>query len=216
MEEEKRREKPYIHITWISPLLIGENQCNWSAWYRTHFHYAETESNFDEVKYRIDHTALKDRVLADLKGRECAILVEKKVFMERPRANVSGKIDLLAYKGDRGVIFELKSGKPYPNDKSQLMLYMWALKRTYKRYQHILFDGRLVYPDKNIKVSAVEIDERFCKNVENFIVDLLDNEPDRRFPSKNNCRFCKIAKCEERYNEGDDDEEPSDYIPSFL
>jgi CRISPR/Cas system-associated exonuclease Cas4 (RecB family) len=212
----ERREKPYIHMTWISPLLIGENHCKWAAWYQTHFHYVQVPSTFDEVAHRIKHTALRDQVLGKLKGRDCSINVEQKVFIDRPRANLSGKIDLLAYKGDRGVIFELKSGKPWPTDKAQLMLYMWALKRAYKRFQHVLFDGRVVYPDSEIKVSAVEIDDVFCKVVEDFVVDLLDNEPERRFPSKHNCRFCKVAECDERYAAGDDDEEPSDFIPNFL
>ena len=129
-------------------MLIGEKQCKWAAWYQTHFKYVSTESTYDEVAHKIKHTALRDRILADLRGRECWVNVEHKVFIEGNRTNLSGKIDLIACKGERGIIFELKSGKPYPTDKAQLMLYMWALRRAYRRFQHVLFDGRVVIQTK--------------------------------------------------------------------
>ena len=29
-----RQDGPYIWVTWLTKLLVGENSCEWSAWFR--------------------------------------------------------------------------------------------------------------------------------------------------------------------------------------
>lgn len=209
-----RRDKPYIYVTWISPLLLGSNSCKWAAWHRTHFRLTKT-SDFNSVKHNLKHTALRNRLLDELKGKGCGIWVEKELFWDRPRAVIAGRVDAIAVKGDQGMVFEVKSGREKISDKVQLMIYMWLLPRVLKRFQNVLFEGMLVYPDKRIKVSSAELDEEFSKILTDFIVDLIEVEPDRKYPNVWECNYCNITECDERIKEKEA-EEPSDYFPSFL
>ena len=74
----------------------------------------------------------------------------------------------------------------------------------------------LFTPDRRVNASAVDIDEDFFEAVEENITDLLDNEPERKFPSKTNCRFCKVVECDERWSDGDGDEEPQTLYRPFC
>jgi len=130
----QRRDKPYIWVTWISGLLAGEKQCKWAAWHRAHFNFVKTPSDFDAVAHKIKHTALRDALLKDLEGKDCDIICEQPLKLQRKRATLAGSLDAIAWKDNRGVIFEIKSGRENPADKSQLMIYMWALKKAYKRF----------------------------------------------------------------------------------
>ena len=30
---ERRRDEPYIWVTWLTRLLVGENSCEWAVWF---------------------------------------------------------------------------------------------------------------------------------------------------------------------------------------
>lgn len=209
-----RRDKPYIYVTWISSLLYGSKLCKWATWHRTHYRFKKT-SEYNPAEHNLKHTALRTRLLEDLKGKSCHIFLEKEIKWDRPRAIIAGRVDAIAVKGDRGMVFEVKSGKEHASDRVQLMIYMWLLPRVIKRFQNVLFEGMLVYENKRTKVSSTELDEDFSKILKDFIVDLIDVEPDRKFPNAWECKFCNVAECDERMLEAEV-EEPSDYMPAFL
>lgn len=212
----QQRDKPYIWITWISGLIAGEKQCKWAAWHRTHFFFRKTPSDFDSVGHKIKHTALRDTLLRELEVKDCEILLEQNLKVDGRRATLSGSIDAMAWKEDKGVIFEIKSGRENAADKAQLMIYMWALKMAFKRFAHIKWDGMLIYNEKRVSVPNVEIDPRFACIMQDFITDLIQNEPPRKYPSDRDCKFCNIQDCDERFGGLSlDDQEPG-YIPDFL
>jgi len=46
----QRRDMPYIWITWLTKLLVGENSCEWAAWFRANHEcrsYDKVPSPFD-------------------------------------------------------------------------------------------------------------------------------------------------------------------------
>ena len=54
-----RREDPYIWVTWLTKLLAGESQCEWSAWYRAHHkEYDKLPVEFDIARWTVEHNEL--------------------------------------------------------------------------------------------------------------------------------------------------------------
>ena len=52
------REMPYVWTTWVSRLMAGEVQCEWSMWFRAHYQYNKRPSDFNLAKWTADHAAM--------------------------------------------------------------------------------------------------------------------------------------------------------------
>ena len=55
---------PYIWVSWISKLLVGEVSCQWGAWFRAQFEGSSWEkvpSDFDQVQWLIRHGELLEQ-----------------------------------------------------------------------------------------------------------------------------------------------------------
>ena len=192
----KRREKPYIWVTWLSGLLFGSKQCKWAVWHRAHFQFNKTP-DVDWTESNIKHTAIRNKLLTELEARDCEIFLEREVKFENHLVTIMGKIDTVAVKDDRGMVFEVKSGKKRVADKAQLLIYMWMLKRGYKRYENVMLDGMLVYDDERTKVSALEIGEDFNRIFRELVRGIIHDEPPRKYPSQKECEYCNIADCDD-------------------
>lgn len=51
------RDGAYIWVTWITGLLAADKQCEWSAWFRTHFKDFDrppSDFNLAALKYAIE------------------------------------------------------------------------------------------------------------------------------------------------------------------
>ena len=49
---ERRRNGLYIWVTWLTRLLVGENSCEWAAWFRARhesWSWERVSSGFDLV-----------------------------------------------------------------------------------------------------------------------------------------------------------------------
>ena len=116
---------------------------------------------------------------------------------------------------------EVKTGTPRPSDKIQLMLYIWALpKSNQQRFRGASFDGLLIYENHEIEISVFEIDEYFLKHFSQFTADIMSSEPDRKYSSPRECKWCSIADCDEKMNEDDktksEEVESFAYVPDFF
>ena len=63
----ERRDKPYLWVTWLTKLLVGENSCEWAAWFRANHEnrsYDKVPSNFDATEWQLHHTELLSKVRA--------------------------------------------------------------------------------------------------------------------------------------------------------
>ena len=59
------RTNPYIWVTWLTKLLVGENSCEWAAWFRSDhetWSYDKVPSTFDATTWQLNHTALLNRM----------------------------------------------------------------------------------------------------------------------------------------------------------
>jgi len=72
-----QRDSPYLWVTWLTKLLVGENSCEWAAWFRGHYQrYEQVPSTFDETTWQLNHTALLNRIRSDLEAKGNSVFME--------------------------------------------------------------------------------------------------------------------------------------------
>ncbi len=215
------RTQPFIYVTWLKNYLIGDDLCRWSIWHRIHYQYDKAKSDFDNIRYQMNHAALLNEVQKRYINHGYEVLPELEITVRGSVAVLKGRIDLVAIREDSNLIIEVKTGKPRASDKIQLMLYIWALsKSNHQRFHGASFDGLLVYQNHEIEISALELDEEFLKHFSRFTADIMSSEPDRKYPSPRECKWCSIADCDEKIDgEGTkklEDEGLNVYVPDFF
>ena len=82
--------------------------------------------------WQINHTAMLSEVRQKWEDEGYSVFSENQnSFVLRGReATVGGKPDLIARKGNSGVIIDVKTGKPSPSHTAQVMLYMYGVPRV--------------------------------------------------------------------------------------
>ena len=80
------------------------------------------------------------------------------------------------------------------------MIYLYAVPLALERYSETKLSGQVTYQDHTVRVPAKAVDEKFIQNLGALIRRLSADEPARRVPSSQECRFCDIttADCPER------------------
>ena len=68
--------------------------------------------------------------------------------------------------------------------------------------------GQVTYRDHTTRIPADAVDDEFVRNLGALIRRLSSDEPARRVPSRQECRFCDIttADCPERIEEASEPE----------
>ena len=200
-----RSSGPYIWVTWLTRLLVGENSCEWAAWFRAQhegWSWAKAPSGFDLVGWQLAHTAGVNECRAEWEERGYKVLTENQnSFALRGRtATLGGKPDLVALRGEYGTIIDVKTGSPSPAHSVQVMLYMYAVPRAMGRHHGVAFDGVVAYGDHEVVIPATAVDETFIGNLSRLVRRLSAAESARRVPSPRECGFCDIssADCPER------------------
>jgi hypothetical protein len=158
----------------------------------------------EDVPYKAleAHAGLVEQTREEFKARGYYVTVEdenKFYVTSRTGATLCGVPDLIAV-SERPVIAEVKSGKRWPFDRMQLLLYMHAVPRASNlNYEGVTFDGLLVYPDKVETVSPSELEE-FRPRLKELLKRVLAGKPAEKVPSEKNCRFCKltVADCPQK------------------
>ena len=205
----RRRDGPYIWVTWLTRLLVGGNSCEWAAWFRAQhegWSLNKIGRTFNQVGWQLAHTEGINESRQHWEDLGYAVFTENQnSFALRGRtATLEGKPDLIARKGDSGTTIDVKTGKPSPSHGVQVMLYMYAVPTAMGQYNGVLFDGKISYSDHDVDIPASAVDDRFVKNLVGLMGRLSAEEPARRVPSPRECGFCDIsaADCPER---ADDD-----------
>lgn len=209
------RRRPFIYVTWLKGYLIGDDLCRWSIWHRIHHNFEKAKSDFDSVHYNMEHTGFANEIRQRYIKEGFQVIPEVPIYVNGNVAELKGKVDLVAIGEHKNLIIEVKTGTPRPADKIQLMLYIWALPRTNGRFRGGTFDGLLVYRNYEVEISAIELDEIFMKNFTQFTKDIMSGEPDRKYPSPRECKWCKIANCDER-DESKEEEISAGYKADFF
>jgi len=220
---KQKRDKVFVWVTWLTKLISGEAQCEYVSWFKAHYKHDKVDSgNFDLAKWTINHNQLlhKRRDELEKKGYIVTIEDQNSFKLTLPKGiTVSGKVDIVALSCPQlgiyhldGLVEDCKTGKPKNSDQVQVMLYMLFLPKCIKKYEDVAFDGCVVYKDSEVPISSTDIDA----NLRNVVWDLIEkvggDEPCRKVPSLDECKYCDISKkdCPERMElEGESAEVPS-------
>ena len=192
-----RDDLPYIWITWLAKLLAGDSSCEWATWFKARHEpgsWSKQPRQNSFQGWQLRHTALVSATARCLDEREYTVFVEdQNYFRLRGReAGLAGKPDIIAVKGNEGLIIDCKGGIPRPAHTAQVMLYMYAIPNALSQHGHVDFSGRVVYDDQEITMASTMIDDAFVGNAVNLIRRLGAEEPPRA-PSEPECRFCDIG-----------------------
>ena len=199
------RTNPYIWVTWLTKLLVGENSCEWAAWFRSRhetWSYEKVPSTFDATTWQLNHTALLNRIQTELEDQGQAAFTENQNFfnLKGNVATLGGKPDLITVDGNAGTIFDAKTGKPSPSHHIQVMAYMYAVPRALGQYKGVTFEGKVVYEDQEVSIPSASIDGPFVDNLSQLIRRVASSTPARKVPSQMECGFWNLttADCPER------------------
>lgn len=185
--------------------MVGENSCEWAAWFQAQHDgrsWTAVPSTFDLVNWQVQHTAAVANCRQQWEEQEYTTFCENQnsFTLRGKTAALGGKPDLVAIKGNRGTIVDVKTGSPSPAHGVQVMLYMFAVPRSLRQYRDVEFDGRVVYNDHEVSVPASAVDDTFIENLSALIHRLASSTPARKVPSLGECRFFRISSldCSER------------------
>ena len=120
--------------------------------------------------------------------------------MKGGTATLGGKPDVVARRGNRGFIIDVKTGCPSSSHVVQVMLHMYAVRRALERPHGVAFDGMVAYGDHDVEIPASAVNETFIRNLSRLVRRLSAAEPARRVPSARECGYCDISSvdCPER------------------
>ena len=152
----QQRSEPYIWVTWLTKLLAGESQCEWSAWYRAHnTGYEKVPSDFDLATWTVEHNDLVNSRREQLLDEGYEVYVEEENAFKRVGKTgivVSGKADILAIRDGRGVIEDCKTGRPRASDQLQVLVYMLLLPIGNPRCEGVKLSGCVTYKTRSVDI----------------------------------------------------------------
>ena len=164
------------------------------------------------------HAELLNRVRADLEAEGKTVFIERqnRFALKGSIATLGGRPDLIAISGDRGVIYDVKTGQPTPSDHVQVMTYMYSMPKAFRQYKEMAFGGMVVYQDHRVPIPAAAVNDSFVSGLIDLIRKVASPEPLHKVPSGMECGFCPIARseCPERLEgngKGEGDNEVSDF-----
>lgn len=208
------REAPYIWVTWVSKLMAGELQCEWSAWFRAHHRYDRRPSDFNLAMWTADHAALvRDCAAASRTAGYDVRVEDQNAFKMRGRHDVvlSGKPDLVVEQDREVMIIDCKTGSPRVSDHMQVLIYMLILPYVRPIWKTVPVHGRLQYRHDRVDIPAHAVDDRFRERFRQTMAQIGGAAPLLRLPSYGECQFCDISRrdCPDRV-----DTPPPDVMPS--
>ena len=191
-----RRDHPYIWATWLPRLLTGENSCEWAIWFKAHYQdWTRQPSNFDQAKWMLAHTALLNQRRAnwEVGGYDVDVEAQNRFELRGRTATLAGRPDITAHRENDAVTVDAKTGNDSPSHDVQVMIYLYAVPKALERYRNANLRGQVTYRDHTVRISEDAVDEAFIQNLDALIRRLSADEPARRVPSRQECRFCDIT-----------------------
>ena len=192
----QRREHPYIWATWLPRLLTGENSCEWAVWFKAHYvEWTRQPSDFDQARWLLDHTALVNERIRnwEVGGFEVEVEGQNRFELRGRTATLAGRPDIITHREDEAVVVDAKTGQESPSHAVQVMIYLYAVPKALQRYRNAKLRGQVTYRDHTVRIPPDASDEAFIENLGALIRRLSADEPARRVPSPQECRFCDVT-----------------------
>ena len=152
----RRNGKSYIWVTWLSKLLVGEQSCEWSPWFRSHHEgrsWDRAVRPADQgmptlAEWQMKHTAGIVDTRESLENQDFTVFTENQnaFRLTGQTAVLAGKPDLIALNSATGRILDVKAGKSSPSHIAQVLIYMYAVPKGLPQYRGSVSMGRWCTP----------------------------------------------------------------------
>ena len=215
-----KKDIPYIWVTWLTPLLAGASFCQWSAWFQANYKFEKPDADFNE--WSVKHGRLLNNRIRALEAEGYKVYVEDEnkftIVGHQGKTKVGGKADIVAIKNGHVIVEDCKTGRKKDSDVMQVLAYMLLLPRgggpLHCRGKQI--EGRLVYGEELIDISAEMLTEDFKKSFRELVHTASVSTEARKVPSERECKYCKISNiyCPEKL-EKQNFNEPEEYDDLF-
>jgi CRISPR/Cas system-associated exonuclease Cas4 (RecB family) len=195
----KPRELPYFWITWLTPLLAGEDSCEYKVWIKAHYtDVAEKKDDFND--WKLKHTKLLNEIIAEYRVVADQVMTENQTSwqIKGDTAVLSGKMDLVTI--NPNLVIDAKAGKQKDSHALQVRAYllainMGALGKTLKQLE---FNGELIYGSSaSDPVYVPQPNQEFRDRLFLLVKRLAGVKPPTT-PSYQECKFCSIIDCADR------------------
>jgi CRISPR/Cas system-associated exonuclease Cas4 (RecB family) len=191
------RGEPYIWVTWLPKLLVGEAHCQWALWFRAHHRYEKASSTLNAALWCAQHAALVEKTAEALRNEGWMVSVEDQNKFarrgKRTNATIAGKPDVIAVKGDVVRVIECKTGAPKGSDCMQVLIYMLLLPYVRSECNGRTVYGEVRYADGLQVIEPSELTEGLQEHIWKVIRQAADSNPPPKVPSGRDCRFCDIT-----------------------
>lgn len=199
------RTKPYVWVTWLTPILAGEAQCQFATWFKAHHQYTKrVDDTFDLAKWSADHTALLERRARELEDDGWQVLLENSnaFRLHGKSATLAGKPDIVARRDGDTLVVDAKTGQPKNRDWWQVLIYLAVLPKCFA-VQTDRLRGEVCYPSHRTPVVGAELTQDRADRIWALIRKVGDGQRLACVPSANECHFCDItaADCPQRVEE---------------
>jgi hypothetical protein len=209
------RNKPYIWPTWITGLLAGEANCQWAAWFRSHFQFEKRKDTNENMlaRWRTEHAEFVRDVAAARQAEGLRVSVEdqNKFTYVGDTAMVGGKPDLVSESDEAVVIDDCKTGKEREKDYWQVVIYGILLPLVRPQFKGKTIVGNVLYRKRQREISHQDF-RRSRDHVVQQIQRTAGAVEPKRTPSASECRFCDIADCPERIESERAENRPSELL----
>ena len=153
----------------------------------------------------MSHTALVNERIRnrEVGGYDVDVEAQNRFELRGRTATLAGRPDIIAHREDEAVIVDAKTGHESHSHAVQVMIYPYAVPRALERYRNVKLRGQVTHRDHTVRIPAEAVDDQFVQNLDALIRRLSADEPARRVPSRQECRFCDIstADCPVRVDE---------------
>ena len=164
---QPRISGPYVWVTWVSRLLVGESSCEWGSWFKAQHDgssWQKVPSDFDQVQWLMKHAELLEQTRSyyQRQGYQVSLDSQNAFTLRGNTATLSGRPDLVATRDNETVVVDVKVGQPSAAGIAQVLTYMYALPRAQKsRYGEVSLSGQVVYPDGPVDIPAEAVNDEF-------------------------------------------------------
>lgn len=201
MATTPRTGKPYVYVTWLTGLLSGDKQCVWAGWFRAHFRYTKAVAKtFNAAAWSADHNRLVAMRRAELQADGWTVQTENEnqFRLEGETAVLAGRPDLVAWRGDKALVSEAKTGCQRASDWWQVLIYLFALPKIRSNLRGLA--GEVCYETARVPVAREELTDARRAQIAALVRRVASEGWPERTPSLAECARCDISRddCPER------------------
>ena len=152
-----KRDGVFVWITWLAKVMAGEQNCEWASWFKAHHeNYDKAPSDFDTVKWNIEHTRQLRRLRLEHRklGERVFLQGENAIRLTlpdgQPTAPSDGQLTTLWI--GQPTIYDVKTGRERCSDRIQVMLYMHLAPQALPAYAGTRPAGCIVYNGSKVDI----------------------------------------------------------------